>query len=111
MDLKKLFKKYKKHLRAFLGWLGGLLLQISVVGADVMAGWSGERWALGLAVAALPGIVGLISVGDPNPTDEELYSKVHAVKKKRAMAGLEVTDPIGLKLPPAPVLPPEPPKP
>jgi hypothetical protein len=81
--IKKFYKKHKKSVRAFLGWMGGALIQVSIVGPDVMATWSKERWILGLAVAALPGFVGLIGVGEPNPTDEELHDKVMAVKMQR----------------------------
>ena len=115
MSLKTSFKKfqkfikpYKQQLRGFLGWLFGMLAQVSVVGADVMLTWDKKRWAFTLAVAALPGIVGFMKGGDNNPSDEELYEKVHTVKKARAEAGLEVTGSHQLK--PAPVLPAEPPK-
>lgn len=98
--LKKLFKKYKQPIRAFLGWLGGIMVQVVAVGPDTMMGWDTKRWALGLFAAAIPGIVGGIRGGENNPTDEELYEKVHSVKKARAVQGLEVTDPNGIQLKP-----------
>lgn len=96
----KFIKPYKQQLRGFIGWLFGVLAQVTAAGSieEVMA-WSTKRWLLGLGVAALPGIMGFMKGGDDNPSDDELYQKVHAVKKKRAVEGLEVTDPNGIKLP------------
>jgi hypothetical protein len=96
----KLIKPYKQQIRGFLGWLFGLLAQV-VVNVDAAAEWGLKRWLVGLGVAALPGIVGFMKGGDDNPTDEELYEKVHAVKRKRYVEGLEVTDPNGIPLKPA----------
>ncbi len=58
--------KKRRWVRGFLAWLGGVAIQVSIVGPDVMMTWSARRWALGIVVAALPGIVGLINLGDPN---------------------------------------------
>lgn len=91
-------KPYKQEIRGFLGWLFGLLAQV-IVDVDAAMAWSTKRWILGLGVAALPGIVGFMKGGDNNPSPEELYEQVHAVKKQRAMEGLEVTDPVGHPLP------------
>lgn len=102
-------KPYKQQIRAFLGWLFGILAQVTAVGVDVVETWSLKRWAIALGVAALPGIVGFMKGGENNPSDEELYDKVHRVKKIRAMAGQEVTDPVGIPLrPQAPIAPPAP---
>ena len=97
-SFQKLIKPYKQQLRAFLGWLFGIGIQIGTVGPDAMMAWDKKRWAIGLGLAALPGIVGFMKGGDNNPTDEELYDKVHKVKQLRAAVGQEVTDPIGLPL-------------
>lgn len=104
---KQLFKKYKQPIRGFLGWLFGMLAQVTTVGVDTIMTWDAKRWSFTLAIAALPGFMGFMKGGENNPSDEELYEKVHAVKKVRAQQGLEVTDPNGLPLKPAPVLPPE----
>lgn len=96
--IKKFIKKYKQPIRAFLGWFGGIMVQVVAVGPDTMMTWDKKRWALGLFAAAIPGIVGLMRGGENNPTDEELYEKVRAVKKARAAEGVEVTDP-GTPLP------------
>jgi hypothetical protein len=93
----KLIKPYKQQVRGFLGWLFGLLSQM-VLDVDAVMSWGLKRWLVGLGVAALPGIVGFMKGGDDNPTDEELYDRVHAIKKKRYVAGLEITDPTGLPL-------------
>jgi len=94
----KFIKPYKQQLRAFLGWMGGVGVQVAVVGPDVMMEWTPKRWLVGLTVAALPGIAGFMKGGDDNPTPEELYDTVHKVKMQRATEGLEVTDPTGLPL-------------
>jgi hypothetical protein len=91
-NLKKLFKKYKQPIRGFLGWLFGIGIQVGTVGADAMMLWDAKRWAIGLGLAALPGIVGTMRGGDPNHTDEELFDKVQAVKvAKKAALGVETT--------------------
>lgn len=109
MAFQQRIKPYKQQIRAFLGWLFGMLAQVSVVGPDVMMTWDKKRWAITLGIAALPGIVGFMKGGDNNPTDEELYDKVHRVKKIRAAAGVEITDPIGFPLKPGPpIVPPAP---
>lgn len=94
----KVIKPYKQPLRGFLGWTFGILAQVTAVGIDTVMTWGVKRWLLGLGVAALPGIVGFMKGGDDNPSDDELYEKVHAVKTARAEAGLEVTDPKGFAL-------------
>jgi len=96
----KFIKPYKQQIRAFLGWLFGMLAQVTAVGVDVVETWSVKRWALALGIAALPGIMGFIKGGDDNLSDEELYDKVHSVKQARAMAGLEVTGEQPLKAAP-----------
>jgi hypothetical protein len=83
-------KPYKQQIRGFLGWLFGLVSQM-VLDVDAVMGWSTKRWLLGLGVAALPGIVGFMKGGEDNLTPEEMYEKIHAVKKARAAAGVEVT--------------------
>jgi hypothetical protein len=98
--IKRLFKKYKQPIRGFIGWLFGIGVQVGTVGADAMMTWDRKRWAIGLGLAALPGIMGWMKGGENNPTDEELYEKVHAVRKARAEAGVEVTDPNGHPLKP-----------
>ena len=103
----KVIKPYKQQIRAFLGWLTGLLLQVMPQGGyDVAITWPWKKWAFTLGVAAIPGLMGFMKGGDNNPTDEELYDKVHAVRQARAVAGVEITGehPIA----PAPVLPPAP---
>jgi hypothetical protein len=99
--VKALFKKYKQALRGFLGWLFGIGVQIAQAGADQVMTWSVKRWVVGLAFAAIPGFVGLMKLGDPNPTPEEMYDAVHKVKMARAEANLEITDPSGMPLPKA----------
>lgn len=97
--LKSLYRKYKQQIRGFIGWLAGMLLQVVPQGGyEAAITWPWQKWAFTLAVASLPGFMGLMKGGENNPTDEELYEKVHAVKTKRAVMGLETTDPNGLKL-------------
>ena len=59
--------KLARYSRAFLAWLAALLLQVTAVGAEVVETWTLKRWLLTLGIAALPGIVGLIGVGQKNP--------------------------------------------
>jgi hypothetical protein len=59
--------KLARYSRAIIAWIGGLAIQIAAVGADVVQNWTIKRWFWGLLIAALPGIVGLISVGEKNP--------------------------------------------
>jgi hypothetical protein len=106
---KRLIKPYKQQIRAFLGWLSGLLLQIVPQGGyDEAITWTWKKWAFTLVVAAIPGLMGFMKGGDTNPTDEELYDKVHKVKQMRAAVGQEVTDPIGLPIAPKPPTTPAP---
>lgn len=102
-ELRKLYRKYFKYIRAFLGWAGAMGLQVIVAagGYESIMEWGAKRWFFALGVAALPGIVGFMKGGDDNPTDEELYERVHRVKMARREAKLEVTDPNGIPLPPA----------
>lgn len=59
--------KRRRLLRGFIGWLGGAAMQMAIVGPDVMMTWTTKRWAIGFAVAAIPGLMGLINLGDKNP--------------------------------------------
>jgi hypothetical protein len=79
--MKKVYKHYKQEIRAFTGLVFGALIQVSLVGVDAMLTWDKKRWIMSIGVAMLPGIVGWMKGGDSNPTDEELYEKVQAVKK------------------------------
>jgi hypothetical protein len=103
-QFQKGIKPYKQSIRAFLGWLSGLLLQIIPQGGyDAAITWPWKKWAFTLGVAAIPGFMGLMKGGDTNPTDEEMFEKVRAVKlAKKAAAGVETTGELPL---PAPVLP------
>jgi Na+/proline symporter len=58
--------KLARYSRAFLAWLGGLAIQVASDPNQVV-NWTLKRWVVGLAIAALPGLVGLISVGQKNP--------------------------------------------
>lgn len=99
-QFQKFIKPYKQQLRAFIGWLFGLLAQITAVGADTVMAWDAKRWAITLGIAALPGIMGFMKGGEDNHSDEELYEKVHAVKQARASKGLETTGEHTLPTPP-----------
>ena len=59
--------KVRRYFRGFLGWAFGVAITLTAVGPDAMMTWSVKRWILGLAIAALPGIVGLINLGQMNP--------------------------------------------
>jgi hypothetical protein len=59
--------KLARYSRAFLGWAFGLVSQVAAVGPDVVQSWTLKRWLWGLGLAAIPGIAGLISVGQRNP--------------------------------------------
>lgn len=99
-QVKASYKKYKQPIRGFLGWVGGLVLQIvtQAGGYEQVQNWNRPRWIAAFVAAAIPGVALWMKGGDTNPTDEEIYEKVHRVKKQRAEAGLEVTDPNGLQL-------------
>ena len=104
-QFQKFIKPYKQALRGFLGWLFGLLIQVMPQGGyDEAIKWGWKKWAFTLAMASLPGLMGFMRGGETNPTDDELFDKVHAVKQARlAAAGVETTG--ELPIPPAPVLP------
>jgi hypothetical protein len=92
-QFQKLIKPYKQQIRAFLGWLSGLLLQIVPQGGyDEAIRWDHKKWLFTLAVAAIPGFMGFMKGGENNPTDEELFEKVQTVKAaKKAALGVETT--------------------
>jgi hypothetical protein len=95
--IRDLYKQYKQPIRGFLGWCGGLVLQIVTQngGYEQVQNWNRHRWTTAIIAAAIPGVVAYIK---STPSDDELYDKVHRVKVKRASEGLEVTDPNGLAL-------------
>ena len=97
--MKTLYQKYKQPIRGFLGWLfGAVMITMQAGGLDAMNSWTLKRWAFSFALAALPGKVGFMRGGDPNPTPQQMYAAVHSVKMERIEQGQEVTDPHGLPL-------------
>jgi hypothetical protein len=59
--------KLARYSRGFVLWAFALVSQATSVGPDVVQTWTLKRWAWGLALAALAGVGGLISVGQKNP--------------------------------------------
>jgi hypothetical protein len=88
--------KLARYSRAFVGWLFGALIQVATNDGDAMAKWTPKRWAIAFGIAALPGIMGLISVGQKNPTDA---GTTKAVDRDLATAGQQ------LVVAPGPVIP------
>jgi hypothetical protein len=103
-QFQEFIKPYKQTIRGFIGWTAGMLLQVVPQGGyDVAITWPWKKWAFTLGIAALPGIMGFMRGGDPNPTNDELLVKVHEAKLARVEAGIETTGAHPLSS--APVLP------
>ena len=98
--IKDVYNEYKQPIRGFLGWSGGLVIQIVTQngGWSATQTWDWPRWRNALVAAAIPGVVAYMRGGDKNHSPEELYDLVHAEKMKRAEEGMEITDPNGLPL-------------
>ena len=89
------FKKFFKDLlynktfgermfRGFLFWAGGLGTNLLAYPYDDVVTWTPREWGYRVLAAGAFGFAGLISVGQKNPTPQEMVEQIDAYKKSKA---------------------------